>query len=400
MNLPAPSLTLNRWTVRSARGCLKTSIRQLSRATGLLKPRAERTAHLMLVSAVLILGVTASAPPALAATAEITPAIIARYVAVDNVCAWPNLTLLRDGTIAAIIHNQPSHSRLPGDIDCQISPDGVFWKKSGSPAPNDPETVRMNVAAGLAGNGDLVVICSGWERKPGQSGGKIIPVWVSRSADGGKTWTLIKSFPEPEPGWTHFVPFGPIHSGADGRLHTTCYARGLKDTAARHVWHFTSNDDGRSWQRGTVIGSNHNETSIFHAGGKRWLAAARTNPQYRMELFRSDDDGLTWKGGDPITETRELNAHLLRLKDGRILLSYGKRLEGQSGVLAKFSRDDGATWSAPVRLMNSTAIDCGYPSSVQRADGKIVTAYYSQAVQNHERYHLGVALWDAPPTGR
>ena len=183
-------------------------------------------------------------------------------------------------------------------------------------------------------------------------------------------------------------------------MHTTCYARGLKDPAARHVWHFTSADDGRSWQRGTVIGSNHNETSIFHAGGKRWLAAARTNPLYRMELFRSDDDGATWQGGTPITETRELNAHLLRLKDGRILLSYGKRLEGQSGVLAKFSRDDGATWSAPVRLMNSTAMDCGYPSSVQRADGKIVTAYYSQAVENHDRYHLGVALWDAPPAGR
>mgnify|MGYP000376065600 CR=1 FL=1 len=71
----------------------------------------------------------------------------------------------------------------------------------------------MNVAAGLAGNGDVGVICSGWERKPGQSDGKIIPVWVSRSADGGKTWALIKSFPEPEPGWTHFVPFGPILAG-------------------------------------------------------------------------------------------------------------------------------------------------------------------------------------------
>ena len=106
MNLAVPSLTLYRWTLHSARGCLRTSICQLSGATEFLKTRAERTAHLILVSSVLILGVTTSAPPALAATAEITPAIIARYVVVDNVCAWPNLTLLRDGTIAAIIHNQ------------------------------------------------------------------------------------------------------------------------------------------------------------------------------------------------------------------------------------------------------------------------------------------------------
>lgn len=324
------------------------------------------------------------------------PSWISRYVAVDNVCAWPNLTLLGDGSIAAVIHNQPSHSSLPGDVDCWVSKDGVFWEKRGHPAPNEPETVRMNVAAGRARNGDLVVLCSGWERKAGRSGGKIIPPWVSRSGDGGRTWAIAKEFPAPENGWTHFVPFGPILPGEDGKLHTTCYARGIKDPAARHVWHFTSSDDGRTWQRGSLIGPNHNETSIFHLGGRKWLAAARTNPLYRVELFRSEDDGASWQGAEPVTETRELNAHLLRLRDGRILLSYGKRLEGQSGVLAKFSHDEGRTWSAPVRIMNSIAMDCGYPSSVQRADGRIVTAYYSQSVENHERYHMGVAIWDAP----
>src|SRR5690606_36254730 len=110
----------------------------------------------------------------------------------------------------------------------------------------------------------------------------------------------------------------------------------------------------------------------------------------------SDDHGDTWQGGEPVTQAREINAHLLRLQDGRILLSYGKRLEGHSGVLAKFSRDEGRTWSEPVRIMNSLSTDCGYPSSVQRRDGKIVTAYYSQSVENHERYHMGVAIWSAP----
>jgi hypothetical protein len=37
---------------------------------------------------------------------------VKRYVAIDNVCAWPNLTLLKDGTIIATIFNQPSHGRL------------------------------------------------------------------------------------------------------------------------------------------------------------------------------------------------------------------------------------------------------------------------------------------------
>ena len=29
-------------------------------------------------------------------------------------------------------------------------------------------------------------------------------------------------------------------------------------------------------------------------------------------------------------------------------------------------------------------------------NGKIVTAYYSKAVENHDRYHMGVAIWEVP----
>ena len=115
-----------------------------------------------------------------------------------------------------------------------------------------------------------------------------------------------------------------------------------------------------------------------------------------MDLFRSDDDGATWKNEQRVTARNELNAHLLRLKDGRLLMGYGNRVEGQFGVLAKLSSDDGKTWGAPVRIMHSLASDCGYPSSVQRPDGKIVTAYYSKAVENHGRYHMGVAIWETP----
>lgn len=49
----------------------------------------------------------------------------------------------------------------------------------------------------------------------------------------------------------------------------------------------------------------------------------------------------------------------------------------------------------PIRIIR-TGSENGYPSSVQRADGKIVTAYYAKSVENHERYHMGVAIWEAP----
>lgn len=335
------------------------------------------------------------------------PADIRRFIAVDNVCAWPQLAMLRNGTIAAVIHNKPAHGGMEGDVDCWTSADGELWRLAGTPTQHEPNTIRMNHAAGLAGNGDLLVLCSGWTnekqpQRPKQDKFRddILRSWVCRSSDGGRTWATHKEFPgPPAPGWSEFIPFGPIFTGTDGALHTSCYAGEFTDpnkstkTKSYRSWHFRSDDDGRTWRPTSVIGVKHNETSLFHLGGKRWLAAARVDA---VELFRSDDDGATWQGPQRVTARNEINAHLLRLKDGRLLLTYGNRVKDQFGVLAKLSSDEGATWSEPLRLAHTLNTDCGYPSSVQRADGKIVTAYYAKGVMNHDRYHMGVAIWEAP----
>ena len=332
---------------------------------------------------------------------------IERHVAVENVCAWPNLTMLPDGTIAAIIHNKPSHGGMEGEVECWASRDGVKWELRGRPAPNDPDTVRMNVAAGLAKNGDLLVLCSGWTnvkqpQRPKQANFRddILRSWVCRSRDGGRTWTQHKEFPAPDEGWTEYIPFGDIWAGEDGALHGSCYGGEFVDptlstkTKGYRAWHFRSDDDGKSWQRISTIGPKHNETCILPLGGKRWLAAARIDA---VELFRSDDDGVTWSEPLRVTERNEINGHLLRLRDGRLVLTYGNRVKGQFGVLAKLSSDEGKTWSAPMRLADSLEQDCGYPSSVELADGKVVSGFYSKRSADCERYHMGVAIWSPPP---
>ena len=86
-----------------------------------------------------------------------------RYIAIDNVCAWPNLTRMPDGRIIAAIFNQPCHGRWEGDVEgWETRDEGRFWTRCGVAAPHEPETNRMNVGAGLAGNGDLIVLASGW----------------------------------------------------------------------------------------------------------------------------------------------------------------------------------------------------------------------------------------------
>lgn len=333
---------------------------------------------------------------------------IRRFVAIDNVCAWPCLTLLPDGSINATIFGQPSHGQVAGAAECWNSKDGEFWEKRGIPAPNEPNTNRMNVAAGLAQNGDLIVLCSGWTnekqpQRPKQADFRddILPIRVCRSQDGGRTWTHSDAFPEPDSGWTNFIPFGDIKAGADGALHVSCYGGEFIDptqnsrTKGYRSWHFRSEDDGRTWTRNGVIHPTGNETTLLHLGGQRWMAAAR---ETGMDILVSEDDGQTWGGPRRVTERNEINGHLLRLKDGRILLAYGSRIKtgGQFGVLAKLTSDEGRTWTEPIRIARAATWDCGYPSTIQRADGKLVTAWYAGASEYHARYHMGAAIWEAP----
>ena len=338
---------------------------------------------------------------------EPAPQGLRRVVAIENVCAWPNLTLMPDGSIIAVLFNQPGHGTMQGDVDCYASADGVKWEKRSTITQHEPDTIRMNHAAGLACNGDLLVLCSGWTNLPQPPRPKqapfrdaVIRSWVMRSADAGRTWTKSDVFPATGSAeWTEHIPFGDIWQAQDGTLRTSCYQGQLADPAKSsktkgwRSWCFRSDDDGKTWQPQAIIGPTHNETDIFPLGGKSWLAAARTT---QMELFRSEDDGATWGSPQKVTERNEINGHLMRLKDGRLLLSYGVRVKGREGVCAKLSSDDGKTWTAPLRLARSQVSDCGYPATVQLANGKIVTAYYSKDAPECHHYHMGVALWDAP----
>ncbi|HEY1080711.1 MAG TPA: SMP-30/gluconolactonase/LRE family protein [Prosthecobacter sp.] len=338
-----------------------------------------------------------------AVKAEKKPQHLQTAAAIKDVCAWPNLTLMPDGTILAVLHNQPGHGTLEGDIDCWASRDGLHWEKRSTITRHLPDTIRMNHAAGLAGNGDFMVLCSGWTNvkqteRPKQAPFRdaILSNWVLRSADGGRTWSQHENFPKAEPGWSEYIPFGDIWRREGGALHTSCYQGEYADpsqsskTKRYRSWHFRSDDDGQTWKAVSVIGPRHNETDLFHLGGKSWLAAARMEA---MDLYRSDDDGVTWQEPLRVTGRNEINGHLIRLKDGRLLLTYGVRVARQHGVRAKFSQDNGKTWSDPLRLVTSASWDCGYPSSVQLADGKIVTAFYSKNSASYAGYHMGVAVW-------
>ncbi|MDX9980397.1 MAG: sialidase family protein [Lentisphaeria bacterium] len=321
-----------------------------------------------------------------------------RYVAVDNVCAWPNLTRLPGGDIVATIFNQPTHGGWEGDVECWASGDGGrTWTRRGIPAPHEPGTNRMNVAAGCGADGELLVLASGWSRRnpagvySSPHEGEVLPILVCRSPDGGRTWDRTGSVAAPpEPG-VRLVPFGDIVRLADDTLGVCIY------TTKSTTGFYTSSDNGRTWTARAPIGTGGtNETAPLVLPTGRLLAAARTLGDQHLELFHSDDHGASWNPAGPLTLGLQHPGHLLRLRDGRLLLTYGIRNQGLYGIGARFSPDGGATWEPPRVLVDfQTATDGGYPASVETEDGTLVTAYYCNAVPAHQRYHMGVLRWQA-----
>jgi len=336
-------------------------------------------------------------------------------------CAWPNLTMLKDGrTLAACIFNKASHGSKPGDVECWLSPDcGATWKLAGAVTQHEPDTIRMNHAAGLAANGDLLVLTSGWSgRWPpdvpvtrNSMHYEVLGPWLSRSPNDGCSWWVEKdAFPQTTPASQPAVPFGNIQRAANGDLCVGVFSPQIPwekyEERKFRSWLYRSKDDGKTWGEPVVIGPVHNETDILHLGDGRWLACVRAGTGVEgkdfMELFASDDDGRVWVHKRTLTGFQRVNGNLLKLKDGRVLFCYGDRASepGGKGLETIISSDSGESWSKPIRLIDWNGHDGGYPSSVQRADGRIVTAYYCSALPDQpansmKGYHMAIIVWDA-----
>ena len=208
--------------------------------------------------------------------------------------------------MTATIFNQPSHGRVEGDVETWISTDGgVLWERSGVPAVHEPGTNRLNVAAGRAHDGSLVVLSSGTSNMAPRGGSTTdglwdwLPILVSRSSDRGRTWQRSSSVELPD-GVDYMIPFGDIIAGPGKTLaacayHDRRYKR--KGNPTRNVRRPTvkatsssyllfSKDDGETWGGPVVIGADdYNETVILPLRSDRWLAAARTVKDAHLELL-------------------------------------------------------------------------------------------------------------------
>ena len=114
-----------------------------------------------------------------------------------------------------------------------------------------------------------------------------------------------------------------------------------------------------------------------------------------IDLYQSTDNGATWSylnrpvpdagsGGNPPA--------MIKLQDGRVCLTYGYRAV-PFGIRARLSEDGGKTWGEVIHLRDDGGCsDLGYPRTIQRPDGVIVTTYYFNDDPDTERF-IGATLW-------
>lgn len=162
-------------------------------------------------------------------------------------------------------------------------------------------------------------------------------------------------------------------------------------------------DGGLTWNFLSWIGPEPAGFTIMPSSvrlpGGRILTAVRhkEDPPNWIESYISDDHGAHWTFfNKPVDSTGAFSGNppsLIRLKDGRLAITYGYRSEPYS-IRARLSRDEGRTWGEVITLRGGApAWDLGYPRSVQRPDGKIVTVYYFMREKHAERF-IAATIWD------
>ena len=233
--------------------------------------------------------------------------------------------------------------------------------------------------------------------------------WVRRSTDAGKTWgDSINSVVT--------TPHGPIEL-ADGRL--LYLGTNYVDRAGRadsplkgklrtqRVLAVESRDDAKTWTpigyvpipKGVSHDGFHEPHVVETADGKLvGMIRPHGQPGDRVRWqTASADGGKTWTQTRP-TKIWGLPPHLIRLRDGRLLLTYGHRRKA-FGQRACLSRDGGKTWdySNEIRIRDDAPNgDLGYPASLQMTDDTILTIYY-QIHKPRERTCLMGTFWKLPP---
>ena len=330
----------------------------------------------------------------------------------DRYSAFPQLAHLPDGRLAVGLWASRfrDHWGLGEWVALVSDDEGETWKETGDPEiphnwPGD--TAREKSDRFTAELPDGTYLCAGmvgWSdwpedrRAEAERQGltvhshpnktKAIAVrenrlFVQHSTDRGRTWARREWV---APGFKELISFSRGVRLSDGAVLVPVYGTDDSGTPCDLVWY---SPDGVSGWRLLPTGAHGagvraGETAYVEVAPRRVLAHSR-NAMGRFTEMWSDDGGRTWSY-PLLTDIWAPHSppHLLKLRDGRVLCTYGYRRQPM-GVRAVLSRDGGETWDTDntvvLRDDGGTPTQLDVPEDVDLEELRLSGAAFQAEVQ-------------------
>jgi len=258
----------------------------------------------------------------------------------------------------------------------------------------------------LAFGADGTVFAIGLASRGGSfAAGSSNAILVSRSADGGRTWSDPVAAMRDGAGFLddkETITADPL----DARFAYAVWDR--VDSKSQGATYFArSADGGLTWEAARPIDDPGpgaqtigNLVRVLPDGTLVCLLTHLVGDEDRvtsatLEVLRSGDRGLTWSAPIPVASLQALGARDpltgAKIRDGSILAQMAAAPDGSlaiawqdgrfagthDGIALSRSRDAGRTWSAPVRVNADAAATAFTPQVHVRADGTIGVGYFT-----------------------
>ncbi len=115
----------------------------------------------------------------------------------------------------------------------------------------------------------------------------------------------------------------------------------------------------------------------------------KNGDNFTIYQTRSLDNGVTWSEPEA-TGICGSPPHLLRLRDGRVILSYARRME-PFGIYARVISEDGIIGDREILIDGAEDSDIGYPATAELSDGTLVTVAYKREISDRYTSIVSVA---------